>query len=344
MQELLSRLKALDPNASLALRIIACFDELVRGKVNIQGLLGAAASLSGCVAGYASQRSGRTMRVSPNGQTLRDGGAAKPVGALESDGVTVWLEREGPAHVNDRMILERLLLALAIRSGHQAEDPLRRLGDLLNADVDLEQRRATASRLGLTPRLRYRVASLPLFATWRQHSDLLEDVVHTRFGPLHVCVVRAEVKHIDASPCGLGVATGIDDLHRSLSTALVSLRLCCVPDVPIVVADDYGGLIDLLAQCSVDRPLPDVEELESLMQHAWAAQTLDALLRSASIRDASRIAGVHHSTMQARLETIRDLLSFDPLDGIGRTRVGLAFLAWRVLHSSALDLPPSTGR
>ena len=169
-------------------------------------------------------------------------------------------------------------------------------------------------------------------------------VVHSPFGPLHVCVLRAEVKTIDASPCGIGVATGIDDLHRSFSTALVSLRLCAVPNVPVVVADDYGGLVDLLAQCSIDRPLLDAEELESVMQHPWAAQTLDALLRSASVRDASRIAGVHHSTMQARLETMRDLLSFDPMDGIGRTRVGLAFLAWRIRHSTALDLPPPGNR
>lgn len=344
MQELLARLKSLDPNASLALRIIACFDELVRGGVNIHGLLGAAASLSGCVAGFASHDSARTLRVSPSGQVVTDGSGEPRVSALDADGMTVWLERDGQAHVNDRMILERLALALAIRSGHRPEDPLRRLGDLLDADVDVEQRRATASKLGLAARQRYRVASLPLFATWKQHRDLLEDVVHTRFGPLHVCVVRAEVKHIDASPCGIGVATGIDDLHRSLSTALVSLRLCSVPDVPVVVADDYGGLVDLLAQCAIDRPLLDVEELEGVMQHPWAAQTLDALLRSASIRDASRIAGVHHSTMQARLETIRDLLSFDPVDGIGRTRVGLAYLAWRVRHSSALDLPPPAGR
>ncbi len=344
MQELLARLKALDPNASLALRIVACFDELVRGGVNIHGLLGAAASLSGSVAGYASQGSARTLRVSPSGQVLKDGAEEKRVGALESDGMTVWLERDGQAHVNDRMILERLALALAIRSGHQAEDPLRRLRDLLDADVDVEQRRATASKLGLVPRQKYRVASLPLFATWKQHRLLLEDVVHTRFGPLHVCVVRADVKHLDASPCGIGVATGIDDLHRSLSTSLVSLRLCSVPDVPVVVADDYGGLVDLLAQCAIDQPLLDVEELESVMQHPWAVQTLDALLRSASIRDASRIAGVHHSTMQARLETIRGLLSFDPVDGFGRTRVGLAVLAGRVRHSSALDLPPPAGR
>lgn len=344
MQELLARLKALDPNASLALRVVACFDELVRGGVNTQGLLGAAASLSGCVAGCASREPARITRVSPKGQLLKDGGGAAWEGALEADGMTVWLERQGPTHANDAMILERLALALAIRSGRSAQDPLRRLGDLLDPDVDVEQRRATAAKLGLAPRLRYRVACLPLFATWKQHPAVLEDVVSTRFGPLHVCVLRAEERHIDATPCGIGVAMGIDALHRSLSTALVSLRLCSPPDVPVVVADDYGGLVELLAQCSVDQPMLDVEELELVMQHPWAVRTLDALLRSASVRDASRIADVHHSTMQARIETIRDLLSFDPTDGIGRTRVGLAYLAWRVRHSPALELPPPAKR
>lgn len=344
MQELLARLKALDPNASLALRVIACFDELVRGGVNTQGLLGAAASLSNCVAGYTRLDSGRTMRVAPSGQILRDGGAKKWQSAIDADGQTVWLERDGPAQANDTMILERLSLALAIRDGRRAEDPLRRLGDLLDADVDAEQRRATAVKLGLTPTMRYRVASLPLFATWKQHHALLEDVVPTRFGPLHVCVLGAAETHIDAAPCGVGVAMAVDALHRSFATALVSLRLCALPEVPTVVADDYGGLVELLAQCSVDQPILDVEELELVMQHPWAARTLDALLRSASVRDASRIADVHHSTMQARIETIRDLLPFDPTDGIGRTRIGLAYLAWRVRHSSALDLPAPSNR
>lgn len=339
MQELLARLKTLDPNASLALRIIACFDELVRGKVNTQGLLGAAASLSGCVAGCIGRDSARTIRVSPSGQILDDGAGAPSAGAIETDGLTVWLERQGPAHVNDAMILERLMLALAIRSGRQPEDPLRRLGDLFDANVDVERRRAAAAKLGLKSRMQYRVAALPLFATWRQHRKLLEDVVTTPFGPLHVCVVPVDVTQIDASPCGIGVAKSVDDLHRSFSTALVALRLCAPPDVPIVNADDYGGLADLLAQCSVRQPLIDVEELEVVMQHPWALRTLDALLRSASVRDASRIVGVHHSTMQARIETIREQLSFDPMDGIGRTRVGLAYLSWRVRHSSVLDLP-----
>lgn len=344
MQELLARLKTLDPNASLTLRVVACFDELVRGRVNMHGLLGAAASLAGCVAGYADQESARTMRVSPSGQLLKDGGSAQWNGALETDGLTVWLEREGPAHANDAMILERLALALATRTGRRMEASLPRLADLFDAAIDMKERRATAAKLGLAPGLRYRVATLPLFATWNQHPGLPEDVVSTSFGPLHVCVLRADVTRIDASPCGIGVAMGVDNLHRSFTTALVSLRLCQPPETALVVADDYGGLVEILAQCSLDQPLLDVEELENVMQHPWAARTLDALLRSASVRDASRIADVHHSTMQARLDTIRDLLAFDPTDGLGRTRIGLAFLAWRVRHSTALDLPAPTNR
>ena len=339
MQELLARLRTLDPNASLALRVVACFDELVRGRVNIHGLLGAAASLSGCVAGCFDQESARKMRVSPSGQLLGEGGMPVWASALETDGLTVWLEREGGAHVNDAIVLERLALALATRTGRRMEESLPRLGDLLDAAVDPKQRRATAARFGLATTQRYRVATLPLFATWNQHPVLLEDVVSSSLGPLHVCVLRADATHIGASPCGIGVAMGIDNLHRSFSTALVSLRLCQPPEVPLVLADDYGGLVEILSQCSVDQPLIDVEELEAVMEYPWAARTLDALLRSASIRDASRVADVHHSTMQARIDAMRDLLSFDPTDGIGRTRIGLAFLAWRVRHSTVLDLP-----
>ena len=51
MQELLGRIARLDPSASLGLRVIACFDELVVGNVNTRALLSAAASLAGCVAG-----------------------------------------------------------------------------------------------------------------------------------------------------------------------------------------------------------------------------------------------------------------------------------------------------
>ncbi|MEZ4317772.1 MAG: hypothetical protein R3F61_09710 [Myxococcota bacterium] len=207
MQELLARIHALDPNASHTLRVIACFDELVRGGVNTQGLLGAAASLSGCVAGYARESPSHTLRVAPSGEMLPDGGCVPPH-AVHADGLSVWLEREGGAHANDAMIVERLALALAIRLGRRAPDPLRRLAALLDPNTSTEQRRLVAARLGLASHLKYRVVSLPMFATWTHHPKMVEDVVPTRFGPMHVGVVGQEVEHIQARPCGIGAAMG----------------------------------------------------------------------------------------------------------------------------------------
>lgn len=347
MQELLARLHTLDPDASHALRVIACFDELVRGRVNTQGLLGAAASLSGCVAGYASEADGglpSVVRVAPSGERLGAAAPPPPARGSQADGPRVWLEREGEAHANDGMILERLTLALAIRHGRRAEDPLRRLAAVLDAEATTEERRLAAARLGLAAHRRYRVISLPMFATWDHHPRMVEDVVPTRFGPIHVGVVDADVTTLDARPCGIGAAMGVDALHRSFATALVSLRLCTLPDVPVVCADAYGGLVEMLARCTVNRPTLDVEDLEPVMQQSWAVPTLDALVRAASVREAARLAQVHHSTMQARLESLRDALPFDPTDGLGRARLGLAFLAWRVRHSTVLHLPPPEAR
>ncbi|MBW3536018.1 MAG: zinc-binding dehydrogenase, partial [Gemmatimonadetes bacterium] len=69
------------------------------------------------------------------------------------------------------------------------------------------------------------------------------------------------------------------------------------------------------------------------------SSTLDALIRAGSVRQAARMCGVHHSTLQTRVDTISDMVGFDPLDGLGRTRLGIAYLVWRLRHSRVLDLP-----
>ena len=42
--------------------------------------------------------------------------------------------------------------------------------------------------------------------------------------------------------------------------------------------------------------------------------------------------------MQAR-DTIAEMVGFDPLDGLGRTRLGIAYLVWRLRNSRVLELP-----
>ena len=58
-----------------------------------------------------------------------------------------------------------------------------------------------------------------------------------------------------------------------------------------------------------------------------------------SSRQAARLADVHHSTMQARIDTMIERLGFDPLEGYGRARLGVAWLVWRLRNSRVLELP-----
>ncbi len=343
MQELLGRITRLDPQASQALRVIACFDELSIGGVNTRGLLAAAASLSGCVAGFASERPPRCMRVTPRGELAADGTTSERISADAGGGMTVWLERDGEPEANDTIILERLALTVRLRHsrGPRDIDARRHLGVLVDHEVPVEERHLASAALGLIPGTHYRVAAAPLFAIWTEHPSAPEDVVATRYGPMHVLVLPAGTETVMAGPCGIGVATAVDQLHHSFRTALLALRLCDPPSTPVVNADEYAGLIDLLADARIDTHQPDVELVDRVAEHPWGLPTLDVVIRSTSARQAARLAGVHHSTMQTRVDALIADLGFDPSDGYGRVRAGIAYLSWRLRRSRVLELPAS---
>lgn len=340
MQELLGRMAALDPEACVGLRVIACFDELVIGHVNTRGLLTAAAALAGCDAGFRAAGSDRAVQVTPQGE-LTPGAPVPGAPVLTTDGLTVWLARIGPAHPHDVTILERLGLALRIRHGRAQRDTdgRRDLRLLVDASVPVEERRTAAARLGLAAGTRYRVVVAPLFAVWADHRGGAEAVVATPHGSVHAVVVPAEAPPAAASPSGVGLAVPVTELDRSFRTALVALRLCDPPATPSVEADRYGGLVGLLADVPGEAAQPDVDALDRVMQHTWGAGTVDAIVRAGSVRQAARLAGVHHSTMHARLTTLTGTVGYDPFDGLGRTRLGVAYLAWRLRTSRVLDLP-----
>lgn len=343
MQELLSRISSLDPSAQMSLRVVACFDELIRGEVNVHALLSAGAAMAGTVAGYHDDASGREARVGPDGKS-EDGNEPTNQGRTSEthDGLTVWLEKQGPLGLNDAMILERLSLSIGLRLGRSAHDTRRTLSTALDPQRPRAERAKLLSTLGLRSTAQYRVVCLPLFARWSGHPKMLEDVAHTPFGPIHVTVVESESTTVAAQPCGVGASMPLTDLDRSFRTALTCLRLCSLPDVPSVLADDYGALVELLSAEPATRPLLDVDGVDAVMARTWGASTLDAVVKTGSVRQAARIAGVHHSTMQTRIDEIQSSLGFDPLDGLGRSRVGIAYLAWRLQHSTVLSAPPTS--
>lgn len=347
MQELLGRIARLDPSSSLGLRVIACFDELIVGNVNTHALLAAAASLAGCTAGFRQTDAHPAVRVTPKGlldreptPSLRD-----DLTARAGDGMTVWLERGGAPWTNDAIILERLALAIRIRQGRGLRelDNRRHLGVLTERSSTPEERSKAASALGLVASRCYRVVAAPLFAVWEGRPAGPEDVIGTRFGPIHVVVVPEKHEPLRASPCGLGVAAPAHGLDRSFRSALVALRLCDPPREPLVAADAYGGLIELLAEAGDDAQHHFTDNLAAIAEHSWALETVAALVTTQTVREAARVLNVHHSTLQARCDTIKADLGFDPLQGFGRTRLGTAFLLHRLSRSTVLDMPTPDG-
>lgn len=342
MQELLGRLTALDSEASQSLRVIACFDELIVGNVNSRGLLSAAAALAGCAAGFRHVDPDRRMRVNRRGTLLPAGDPGPtPLQTAEVDGLVVWLEREGAPLLNDAIILERLAMALRVRHGRGRAvlDNRRDMVVLLDRTSPVAARREAAGRLGLRPDKRYRVVAAPLFATWIKHPVAPEDVVPSEYGPLHALVIGAATTDYAARPSGTGASADIDQLAHSFRTAVVALRLWTPGCSGTSSVDTYGGLVEMLADLPSDPTSPDVSRIATIVTHPWGEATLEALVQSGSVRQAAKVANVHHSTMQTRLDLLIEELGFDPLDGYGRARLGVAWLTWRLRHSRVLDLP-----
>ncbi len=341
MQELLGRLRSLDPTASQGLRVIACFDELMSGRVGTDGLLSAAAALAGRPVCARRTPGSPVIRIDQQGHRLES--VEPPSELAPAQELIVWIEREpDEPGANDAIILERLLLALRMRYSESEEPVVRDLALLFDENIELTRRRDAATRRGLSAGLQLRVVTAPLFAVWSRHPSGPEDVISTDFGPVHAAVVPGDAEVI-ARPLGIGIAVERDDLAVSFRTAVLALRLADTAPDGMSHADDLGVLAETLAEQPV-RPRMDADEtaVSRLSSHPWALTTLDALVHSSSVRDAARVAGVHHSTMASRIEVITAEFGFSPLDGWGRTRTALALLRWRVRTSHVLELPAPT--
>ena len=319
MQELVGRLTALDPEASETLKVVAYFDALVASGVGLDGLLRAAAALSGTTAG--AQRGSRVIRFDANGRRLGATDDVVPSPERSAGEVRVWLERDGALHANDEMVVERLALAAELLETRRGQD-----GGL---DVALDQQRTVDERSAALSRLR--IAShdrIRLIAT-----DVAEPapgatstVLPTKYGLLRATVDLSCDLHAKTR-VGKGIWARADHAPDSWDAATIAFRLTSDED-PVVDATDLGAMLLLAQAHDPDHPHDDVTRLAAC--DATQSTVLRALVESESIRSAAAKLGMHHSSVQARHESLTRQLGYDPRTPAGRARYVAAAMLLRL--------------
>jgi len=324
MQELVGRLTALDPQASETLKVIAYFDALVAGGARMPAIVRAAATLAGVTAG--AMVDGESIRYRPDGTSpdVADPSDWPSRPATSRD--WVWIERTGPAHANDAMVLERFALAIALRREGAAAPAEDALHVVLDAERTPAERAEALARLSLPPGELRIALTMPIVSLAGPST-----LVATRAGALRATVVGA-AHPFDEVPSdariGIGPLVPAGELHRSLTDAELGFRLADDGHRRIDAAD-LGILLDAVRAAQSSAPEhPDVTALRRLDPGAAAA--LAALAQSESIRQAAQHLGVHHSTLQARHERLTHDLGWDPRTASGRARYAVAALLVRL--------------
>jgi len=326
MQGLVWRLKALDPEASEGLKVIAYFDALVDGHASAHVLLTGAAVLSGCPAGYVTD--GNTLRVDATGTKTAPGAPDAWPGHDFGDVGRVWIERSGPAFANDEMILERVAIALGISFDRTSPVAATRraVATVIDSAAPLDRRMDAAAMLHLDRDTAYRVAAVPAATVLPGPSA----VIYTEVGPVRAVVLRAA----DAQPesrSGVGLAMVPGALDRSWDSALLALRLTG-PRNPQQLADDLGGLLVFAEQAGSSKlETPDLTALKRLLlAQPKALVLLEAIAATNSLRAAADEVGLHHSSVQTRTADYSQALGFDILTAAGRVRLSLVLTLFRL--------------
>lgn len=331
MQGLVWRLKALDPEASESLKVIAYFDALVDGHASAQVLLSGAAVLSGCAAGYTAD--GNSVRVDASGTKTASGEPGAWPGHDFGDGGRVWIERKGQAFANDEMILERVAIALGISLDRTSPVAASRraVETVIDGAAPLDRRMDAAAMLHLERDSSYRVVAVPASVALPGPSS----VIYTGVGPVRAAIRRlSEVQPPDGQPgvrSGVGLAMVPGALDRSWASALLALRLATAQN-PCQLADDLGSLLVFaeLADSARFEP-PDLTALKLLLQsQPKALALLESLAVASSLRAVAEEMGLHHSSVQNRAADYSTALGFDIRTATGRVRLSLVLTLYRL--------------
>nr|WP_240973537.1 helix-turn-helix domain-containing protein [Nonomuraea sp. FMUSA5-5] len=369
---MLLRLSTLDTDAESAVRVIAYFDSLVRDHASVPALLKATARLTQCPVGLLDAATGRRTRVHadgtietrpvPAGRTT--GTPPVPASARElSSGLgAVWMERDGPAHGLDEIVLERYAAAAEVTLERAAvltqaaRDPA--LVELVLSAETGDTERARALRLlGFDPATPLQALAIALpdaetaagLRAMGHHvraatiGDTEAVLVVTTLRPEPSAAARANLppEPPGAARAGIppellaGARVGIGPelpgarAAESWAGARTALRFTG-PHDRVMRWSELGALAlfaDLPEQAIA--ALPDVRAMSRLGEESLLA--VRALCLAGSIRGAAQAVHLHHSSLAARIARAESVLGFSLGDQPGRMRAHLALALVRLL-------------
>lgn len=338
MRELFGRIADLDPAASDGLVVIEYFDRLVAAHITLDGLVKEAAILARATVGY--EHGPRYYRRLPSGDVSAAARPAHALSATTSTGAVVWLAPSPATPPIAQMVLERLTLATELTESRRGREHKPSAVEILLTpplpDEPLGLRAGALGRLRLETDGVFRALALPLSITPPVASP--HALIETPWGPIRGAIVRDSYRLNGRS--GMGTRATGRSLHTSWRHALIALRLA--EDEQPLSADDIGPiLLHALEELQTQNAsaAEEIDKVERARAGHWSIPQLRALANGQSLRAIAASAGLHHSTVHARLSTLPDLLGYDPQTPLGRVRLGATLMLWQLNGPSPYGRP-----
>lgn len=360
MYGLITRLSALDSDAASAVSVIGFFDALVEQGADIEVVLSQAAALAECPVGVRSASRQLTARIDPAGLAHN---AGPPEGSrilVMPSGDEVWLERHGPEHPLDDLLIERFALAAAVAlsprpqgSAQKGRRALLRLA--ISATGSASERRAAIDRLGLRPGSTLHViAAAGPSAGLDELFQGLSCLGRAQVGSIEVFLASQRPQEtLSRLPAGCRVGTSAPhhaaDLPDAWREACTALRFTVPGELPeppwlpfqtaMVQFQDLGGFAAIAEALTAEQigRIADVAALDRLADQAGGQEmirTLEAVAATESLRRAARLVEMHHSSVANRVARAEQVIGYSVADPCARPRLMLALVLRRVRASA----------
>ncbi|MDY0828505.1 helix-turn-helix domain-containing protein [Microbacterium sp. BG28] len=312
MRDFLARLALRDESVAAALRVLDYFDALDARGVGPEAYVRGAAALTSRVVGVALAGRRLSLRVGPGGDRLRgeavaDKGEEWPSRAIgPGDTDRVWIESTDVDTSYD-LVLERIAQGIqrwADRLDALAPEPEQAWATLLNDPIPEERSRQLFAALRLDSARRYHVvAHLPV--DWGDGLRASAVVRGTAVGATIQPAPFAMGPQVGGKGrFGIGPAVPVEELRSSWKRAVIVLRMARPGEA--LTWDRLGVLAPLFlhAQTSDLLASPIISAIEA-GNLPWLDETVTAVTQTGSIRGAADLLGLHHSTVQKRIDKLQ---------------------------------------